>query len=143
MLDPVKWTQADVPMSQPVFIWLGRSRVEMAECMGLLAVPGSVVGSVLLLILSSYPVWGNSTIIRNDTNSNNTHNGPNIAAIVAPTVTLCVLAIILAVLGWLFCVVKKKRQTEGTYRPSAEEQSGARSVVTPDVLKLPKEERLI
>uniref|UniRef100_A0A665VFX1 Crumbs homolog 3b n=1 Tax=Echeneis naucrates TaxID=173247 RepID=A0A665VFX1_ECHNA len=69
--------------------------------------------------------------------------GPNIAAIVAPTVTLGVLAIVLAVLGWLFCVVKKKRQTEGTYRPSAEEQSGAWSVAAPDALKLPKEERLI
>lgn len=61
----------------------------------------------------------------------------------APIVTLGVLAIVLAVLAWLFCVVKKKRQTEGTYRPSAEEQSGAKSVVAPDALKLPKEERLI
>lgn len=61
----------------------------------------------------------------------------------APIVVLGVLAIVLAVLGWLFCVVKKKRQTEGTYRPSAEEQSGARSVAVPDALKLPKEERLI
>lgn len=69
--------------------------------------------------------------------------GPNIAAIVAPTVILGVLAIVLAVLAWLLCVVKKKRQTEGTYRPSAEEQSGASSVATPDALKLPKEERLI
>uniref|UniRef100_A0A673VSR1 Crumbs homolog 3a n=1 Tax=Salmo trutta TaxID=8032 RepID=A0A673VSR1_SALTR len=48
-----------------------------------------------------------------------------------------------AVLVWLFCVVRKKRQTEGTYRPSAEEQTGASSVETPDALKLPKEERLI
>ena len=69
--------------------------------------------------------------------------GPNVAAIVAPVVTFAVLAIVSAVLGWLFCVVKKKRQTEGTYRPSAEEQSGARSVTAPDALKLPKEERLI
>uniref|UniRef100_A0A3Q0RAS5 Crumbs homolog 3a n=1 Tax=Amphilophus citrinellus TaxID=61819 RepID=A0A3Q0RAS5_AMPCI len=69
--------------------------------------------------------------------------GPNIAAIVAPTVTLGVLALVSAFLVWLFCVVKKKRQTEGTYRPSAEEQSGARSVTAPDALKLPKEERLI
>lgn len=69
--------------------------------------------------------------------------GPNIAAIVAPTVILGVLAIVLAVLAWLLCVVKKKRQTEGTYRPSAEEQSGVSSVAAPDALKLPKEERLI
>ena len=69
--------------------------------------------------------------------------GPNIAAIVAPTVILGLLAIASAVLAWLFCVVKKRRQTEGTYHPSAEEQSGARSVEAPDTLKLPKEERLI
>lgn len=67
----------------------------------------------------------------------------NIAAIVAPTVTLGVLAIVLGVLAWLFLVVKKRRQTEGTYRPSAEEQSGSSCTAAPDALKLPKEERLI
>lgn len=108
----------------------------------MLAMPGVVVRSVLLLILSSNPVWGNFTMPASDTRSNNT-TGPNIAAIVAPTVTLGVLAIVLAVLGWLLCVVKKRRQTEGTYRPSAEEQSGAHGVAAPDALKLPKEERLI
>lgn len=114
----------------------------MAACPDVLAVPGVVVGSVLLLVLSSNPVWGNYTMSASETRSNNTA-GPNIAAIVAPTVTLGLLAIVLAVLGWLLCVVKKRRQTEGTYRPSAEEQSGARGVVAPDALKLPKEERLI
>lgn len=69
--------------------------------------------------------------------------GLNIAAIVAPTVTLGLLAIASAVLAWLLCVVKKKRQTEGTYRPRDVEHSGERSVETPDALKLPKEERLI
>lgn len=69
--------------------------------------------------------------------------GVNIAAIVAPTVTLGVLVIVLAVLAWLFLVVKKKRQTEGTYRPSAEEQSATSCTAAPDALKLPKEERLI
>lgn len=67
----------------------------------------------------------------------------NIAAIVAPTVIVGVLVIALAVLAWLFLVVKKKRQTEGTYRPSAEEQSGTSCTAAPDALKLPKEERLI
>uniref|UniRef100_A0A8C1Q1F8 Crumbs homolog 3a n=1 Tax=Cyprinus carpio TaxID=7962 RepID=A0A8C1Q1F8_CYPCA len=62
---------------------------------------------------------------------------------VLPTVVVGLLAILTAVLVFVFCVVKKKRQTEGTYQPSAEEQSGARSVETPDALKLPKEERLI
>ncbi|KAF6727722.1 crumbs-like protein 3 [Oryzias melastigma] len=109
------------------------------------APPGLVFGSVLLLGLGISRAWGNVTTDKSsleESRSNNT-TGPNIAAIVAPTVTLGVLAIVLGVLGWLFCVVKKKRQTEGTYRPSAEEQSGACSVAPPDALKLPKEERLI
>lgn len=38
--------------------------------------------------------------------------------------------------------VRQKRQTEGTYRPSSEEQVGAR-VETNTNLKLPPEERLI
>ncbi|AWP19049.1 putative protein crumbs -like 3-like isoform 2 [Scophthalmus maximus] len=107
-----------------------------------LVIPGAVVGSVLLLLVSSNPVSGNYTTIANNTHSNTTTEY-NIAAIVAPVVTLGVLAIVLAVLGWLFCVVRKKRQTEGTYRPSAEEQSGTSSAAAPDALKLPKEERLI
>ncbi|KAF1379607.1 hypothetical protein PFLUV_G00177800 [Perca fluviatilis] len=142
MLALMKWTQANAPKSQsalPLPCW---SRVEMAVCPDVLAMPGVVVRSVLLLALSNKPVWGNNTMLESDTRSNNTA-GPNIAAIVAPTVTLGVLAIILAVLGWLLCVVKKKRQTEGTYRPSSEEQSGAHGVAVPDALKLPKEERLI
>ncbi|XP_043956148.1 protein crumbs homolog 3a [Gambusia affinis] len=110
----------------------------MAACPEVLPLPEAVVGSVLLLVLSSNPVWGNATAA---SPTNNTR--PNIAAIVAPTVTLGVLAVVLGVLGWLFFVVKKKRQTEGTYRPSAEENSGPRSVTAPDALQLPKEERLI
>ncbi|XP_070837674.1 protein crumbs homolog 3a [Chaetodon trifascialis] len=142
MLDLMKWTQADAPKSQSALSWLCWSRVEMEACLDVLAIPGVVVGSVLLLILSSNPAWGDYTTLGSETRSNNTA-GPNIAAIVAPTVILGVLAIGLAVLAWLLCVVKKKRQTEGTYRPSAEEQSGASSVAAPDALKLPKEERLI
>lgn len=116
----------------------------MAADPDVLPIPGLVVRSVVLLLLNSHAAWGNYTLITPETRSNDTDiNGPNIAAIVAPTVTLGVLAIVLGVLGWLFCVVKKKRQTEGTYRPSAEEQTGTRSVVAPDALKLPKEERLI
>lgn len=114
----------------------------------MLAMPGPLAGGVLLLVLGGHPVWGaNATTAeapgaRNGT-AGNQDEGPNIAAIVAPTVVLGVLAIALAVLLWLLCVVKKKRQTEGTYRPSAEEQSGSRGVEMPDALKLPKEERLI
>ncbi|KAM4534756.1 protein crumbs homolog 3a [Fundulus diaphanus] len=111
----------------------------MAACPEVLPLPEAMVGSVLLLVLSSNPVWGDLLSLFNSIHV----QGPNIAAIVAPTVTLGVLAIVLGVLAWLFFVVKKKRQTEGTYRPSAEEQSGTHSVAAPDALKLPKEERLI
>ncbi|XP_038565923.1 protein crumbs homolog 3a [Micropterus salmoides] len=141
MLELMKWTRADAPKSRSAHTRPCWSRVGMAARPDVQAIPGVVVGSVLLLVLSSNPVWGNSTTESH--NSSNNTNGTNIAAIVAPTVILGVLAIVLAVLAWLLCVVKKKRQTEGTYRPSAEEQSGASSVATPDALKLPKEERLI
>ncbi|XP_051904931.1 protein crumbs homolog 3a isoform X2 [Hippocampus zosterae] len=101
--------------------------------------PDSRNGPVALHV---QPRAGNNTVSRDFRSQNAT--GTNIAAIVAPTVTLGLLAIIaLAVAGWLLCVVKKKRQTEGAYRPSAEEQCGTRSVATTDILKLPKEERLI
>lgn len=114
----------------------------MAASPEAMVVPGGVVvGSVLLLVLSNNPVWGNKTSPEFRSSSNSTA-GPNIAAIVTPTV-IGVLVIALAVLAWLFFVVKKKRQSEGTYRPSAEEQSGSCTMVTPDALKLPKEERLI
>ncbi|XP_077415374.1 protein crumbs homolog 3a [Vanacampus margaritifer] len=105
--------------------------------------PSMVLGRILLilLVLFTSPVWGNNTVSSDFRSPNATE--PNIAAIVAPTVTLGLLAIVLAVVGWLLCVVKKKRQTEGAYRPSAEEQCGTHSVAATDVLKLPKEERLI
>ncbi|KAM3864431.1 protein crumbs homolog 3a [Diretmus argenteus] len=142
----MKWARADVLRShcQSALTGPSWSRVEMAALPGILAMPGVLVGGVLLLVLGSNPVWGNYTSTLSDTRPNNA-TGPNIAAIVAPTVTLGLLAIGIAsaALAWLLCVVKKKRQTEGTYRPSAEEQSGTRGVETPDALKLPKEERLI
>lgn len=65
-------------------------------------------------------------------------------AVVAISVVFSILGvIILAVL--LFLLIRKlreKRQTEGTYRPSSEEQVGARAPPPPN-LKLPPEERLI
>ncbi|KAM6966157.1 protein crumbs homolog 3a [Tautogolabrus adspersus] len=143
MLHLMKWSRAEAHKSQSAVTWPCWSQEEMAASLDVMALPGGVVvGSVLLLVLSNNPVWGNYTDLASETRSNNTA-GLNIAAIVAPTVTLGVLAIVLAVLAWLFCVVKKKRQTEGTYRPSAEEQSGSCSAAAPDALKLPKEERLI
>ncbi|KAG7260871.1 hypothetical protein CRUP_000750 [Coryphaenoides rupestris] len=133
-----------------------RSRGEMmadVPAVVLLAQPAGALAAqgVLLLLLASNPVWGANATMPTAPATNNTtaagdeskNEGPNIAAIVAPTVVLGLLAVALVVLVWLLCVVKKKRQTEGTYRPSAEEQSGVRSVEMPDALKLPKEERLI
>ncbi|XP_026095852.1 protein crumbs homolog 3-like [Carassius auratus] len=103
---------------------------------------GRLAGSfLLLLLLRNVSVLGEMNIMPNNTTTPS--SDPNIVAIVVPTVVVGLLAILTAVLVFLFCVVKKKRQTEGTYQPSAEEQSGARSVETPDALKLPKEERLI
>ncbi|XP_052408990.1 protein crumbs homolog 3a isoform X2 [Carassius gibelio] len=107
---------------------------EMIRQVGLLA------GSFLLLLLRNVSAQEMTTMSSNSTAPS---AGPDIVAIVVPTVVLGLLAILTAVLLFLFCVVKKKRQTEGTYRPSAEEQSGVHSVETPDALKLPKEERLI
>ncbi|XP_066564242.1 protein crumbs homolog 3 [Amia ocellicauda] len=89
----------------------------------------------IILILQSLRTAGM------DTNSTTTPETVNIAAIVAPSV-IGGLAVILAVFLIVFCVIRGKRQTEGTYRPSSEEQTGSR-VETNDALKLPKEERLI
>lgn len=111
---------------------------EMIRQVGLLA--GSFL---LLLLLRNVSAQGETTTMPNSTTTPSPDQGPNIVAIVVPTVVVGLLAILTAVLVFVFCVVKKKRQTEGTYQPSAEEQSGARSVETPDALKLPKEERLI
>ncbi|XDV13770.1 hypothetical protein PO909_002107 [Leuciscus waleckii] len=100
---------------------------------------GLLAGSFMLLLLRNVSAQDDNTTMPSTTPS----PGPNIVAIVVPTVVLGVLAILTAILVFLFCVVKKKRQTEGTYRPSSEEQTGTRGVETPDALKLPKEERLI
>ncbi|XP_056425724.1 protein crumbs homolog 3 [Hyla sarda] len=63
-----------------------------------------------------------------------------LAAIIVPSV---VGGILLICIGVFFLIkVKEKRQTEGTYRPSSEEQVGSR-VETNAALKLPPEERLI
>ncbi|MCJ8746039.1 hypothetical protein PDJAM_G00137300 [Pangasius djambal] len=100
---------------------------------------GFIAGSDLLRLLRT----DNTTTPANTTEiPNPAPPGPNIVEIVVPIVVILVL-ILVGALVFLFCVVKKKRQTEGTYRPSTEEQTGARSVEAPNALKLPKEERLI
>uniref|UniRef100_W5LTS8 Protein crumbs homolog 3 n=1 Tax=Astyanax mexicanus TaxID=7994 RepID=W5LTS8_ASTMX len=102
---------------------------------------GCAAADALLLVLGNASAQENITMPTNTTDTPSTQ-GHNIVAIVVPIVVVLVL-VITGGLIFLFCVVKKKRQTEGTYRPSSEEQSGARSVEAPNTLKLPKEERLI
>ncbi|CAO2641014.1 Protein crumbs homolog 3 [Lemmus lemmus] len=72
------------------------------------------------------------------------HSPQSSEAVVAIAVVFSILGVILLAVG-LFLLMRKlreKRQTEGTYRPSSEEQVGARAPPPPN-LKLPPEERLI
>lgn len=65
-------------------------------------------------------------------------------ATTAIIVVFSILAALLLAVGLALLVrkLREKRQTEGTYRPSSEEQVGARAPPPPN-LKLPPEERLI
>ncbi|KAM8972519.1 protein crumbs homolog 3 [Pelodytes ibericus] len=63
-----------------------------------------------------------------------------LAAIIVPSVVGGLF--IVAILVFFFFKIREKRQTEGTYRPSNEEQAGSR-VENNGALKLPPEERLI
>lgn len=63
-----------------------------------------------------------------------------LAAIIVPSVVGGI--ILIGILAFFIVKVKEKRQTEGTYRPSNEEQAGSR-VENNAALKLPPEERLI
>ncbi|KAH1176499.1 hypothetical protein KIL84_021233 [Mauremys mutica] len=69
-----------------------------------------------------------------------TGESERLAAIIVPSLVGGLLLIGLVIFGAL--KVRERRQTEGTYRPSNEEQVGAR-VVTNANLQLPPEERLI
>lgn len=66
---------------------------------------------------------------------------PTLSVFVSTVLSLLSLALLL-----LMCVIRKKRRTEGTYRPSAEErkQTASAGSEKPGLpLPLPKEERLI
>ncbi|XP_075062656.1 protein crumbs homolog 3 [Mixophyes fleayi] len=68
-------------------------------------------------------------------------SGPErLAAIIVPSIVGGLLLI--GIVVFLVIKVKEKRQTEGTYRPSNEEQVGSRTEPNA-ALKLPPEERLI
>ncbi|PNJ04102.1 CRB3 isoform 4 [Pongo abelii] len=87
----------------------------------------------------------NSTVLPSSTSSSSSSdsNLPQ-GAITAIIVVFSILAALLLAVGLALLVwkLREKRQTEGTYRPSSEEQVGARMPPTPN-LKLPPEERLI
>uniref|UniRef100_A0A8D0DUF4 Crumbs cell polarity complex component 3 n=1 Tax=Salvator merianae TaxID=96440 RepID=A0A8D0DUF4_SALMN len=88
-------------------------------------------------------VTSNNSIVESTSSSppsDGLSNSERIAAIVVP----CVLGglLLIGLLVFMGLKVREKRQTEGTYHPSNEEQAGAR-VETNTNLKLPPEERLI
>uniref|UniRef100_A0A7N5KGR9 Crumbs cell polarity complex component 3 n=1 Tax=Ailuropoda melanoleuca TaxID=9646 RepID=A0A7N5KGR9_AILME len=89
------------------------------------------------------PVNENGTITPSDTGSGSS-GALSQGAITAIIVVFSLLAALLLAVGLVLLVrkLREKRQTEGTYRPSSEEQVGAR-VPPPPNLKLPPEERLI
>nr|KAF6297464.1 crumbs cell polarity complex component 3 [Pipistrellus kuhlii] len=94
-------------------------------------------------------VWGQT--LNYSAHENNTttpypsYNGAlSTEATTAIIVVFSLLAALLLAVGLVLLVrkLREKRQTEGTYRPSSEEQVGARAPPPPN-LKLPPEERLI
>ncbi|CAG01114.1 unnamed protein product [Tetraodon nigroviridis] len=95
----------------------------MAACP---AIPPAAVGSILLLIMSTNPVWGDQ---RRSYCGLHSHLGcPGHRAGCSR----------LGLLGG-----EEEEADRSTYRPSAEEQCGTSCTAPPDALKLPKEERLI
>ncbi|KAL6087011.1 hypothetical protein STEG23_009159 [Scotinomys teguina] len=94
--------------------------------------------------------WSQATTAPDPANSTSptpdpgSSGGLSSEGLVAIIVVFSILGVILLAVG-LFLLMRKlreKRQTEGTYRPSSEEQVGARAPPPPN-LKLPPEERLI
>ncbi|XP_006008637.1 protein crumbs homolog 3a [Latimeria chalumnae] len=85
----------------------------------------------------------NTTTPMNTTATSTTSPPPQNLAWIAAIIVPCV--VVLVVIPILVVVIRKvleKRRTEGTYRPSNEEQAG-KSVQPNNPLKLPPEERLI
>ncbi|XP_029769559.1 protein crumbs homolog 3 [Terrapene carolina triunguis] len=104
-----------------------------------LAVPLPTLSSVLFIPLLNQATNG-STATPTPTSASGLTESERLAAIIVPSLVGGLLLIGLVIFGAL--KVRERRQTEGTYRPSNEEQVGAR-VVTNANLQLPPEERLI
>ncbi|CAK7292730.1 Protein crumbs homolog 3 [Vulpes lagopus] len=120
-----------------------------------MASPG--LGLLLALGLPLLPArwgraWGQTLDPQVNENSTITPSAPGSGsngalsqeAITAIIVVFSLLAAVLLAVGLVLLLrkLREKRQTQGTYRPSSEEQVGAR-VPPPPNLKLPPEERLI
>nr|XP_020654390.1 protein crumbs homolog 3 [Pogona vitticeps] len=119
------------------------------SCLGRWAMAGSGQLAFLLTVsLQSFlqPALGqgppdNTTVVPTSSTSHYVLSGSELAAAIAVP---CVFGglILIGLLVFMGLKIREKRQTEGTYRPSNEEQAGAR-VETSTNLKLPPEERLI
>ncbi|XP_033029560.1 protein crumbs homolog 3 isoform X2 [Lacerta agilis] len=86
----------------------------------------------------------NSTPVESTTVSPSSSYGLSKSELEAAIAVPCVFGglLLIGLLVFMGLKIREKRQTEGTYRPSSEEQVGAR-VETNTNLKLPPEERLI
>lgn len=118
-----------------------------------MASPG--LGLLLALGLPLLPArwgraWGQTPDPTEYENSTTTTPHPDLNGALSKEATTAII-VVFSLLGALLLVVglvllvrklREKRQTEGTYRPSSEEQVGARAPPPPN-LKLPPEERLI
>ncbi|XP_058027485.1 protein crumbs homolog 3 [Ahaetulla prasina] len=112
-------------------------------------------GYLALLLTASlqsllHPAWGQGSSVDNSTAGptsvppTSSSKGLSKAELEAAIAVPCVFVglLLIGLLVFMGLKIREKRQTEGTYRPSNEEQAGAR--VEPQTnLKLPPEERLI
>lgn len=99
-------------------------------------------GDTTLPSMSTTPDLNTTAVTSTETSTSPTSDPNLVTKIVVPCVVLGVALILAIIFTVLFLKIRKKRQTEGTYRPSTEEQAGAQAQPS-NTLKLPPEERLI
>uniref|UniRef100_A0A6I8PSI4 Crumbs cell polarity complex component 3 n=1 Tax=Ornithorhynchus anatinus TaxID=9258 RepID=A0A6I8PSI4_ORNAN len=111
--------------------------------------PGHCLGLCLLGFPSRLRAWFAQAYLPAGPSWPTVANSPSLStqsqeAVIAISVVFSLLGLLLLAMGLYFLgqKLREKRQTEGTYRPSSEEQVGARAQPPPD-LKRPPEERLI